>query len=155
MTTSVPQVVVRPIEAGDEADWRKLWAGYLAFYRRILAPEVTEATWRRLLDPATREMLGRVAVVERRPIAILHAVIHANTWSRAPVCYLEDLFVDPEHRRHGAGRALIEALADDGRRAGWRRIYWRTDADNVTAQALYDDVARRSRWVTYELDLPS
>jgi GNAT superfamily N-acetyltransferase len=69
------------------------------------------------------------------------------------VCYLEDLFVDPVARRSGVGRALIEALAAEGRQAGWRRIYWRTAADNATAQALYDRLARRSGWVTYELDL--
>src|ERR1700674_4278269 len=130
MTTSAPPVVVRPVEPADEPEWRKLWAGYLAFYRQFLEPDVIESTWRRLLDPATRDMIGRAAVVERRVVGILHAVVHANTWSRAPDCYLEDLFVDPAQRRHGAGRALIEALADEGRTAGWRRIYWRTAADN-------------------------
>jgi GNAT superfamily N-acetyltransferase len=152
MTIFTPSITVRPIEPADEPGWRSLWAGYLAFYRQLLAPEVTEATWRRLLDP-TSEMIGRAAVIDGGVIGILHAVIHGNTWATAPVCYLEDLFVDPDRRRHGAGRALIEALAAEGQRAGWRRIYWRTAADNVTAQALYDDVARRTGWVTYERDL--
>ena len=56
-------------------------------------------------------------------------------------------------RRRGVGAALIEALAVEGRAARWRRIYWRTGADNVTAQRVYDRLARRSAWVTYELDL--
>jgi enamine deaminase RidA (YjgF/YER057c/UK114 family)/GNAT superfamily N-acetyltransferase len=146
-------LLIRPLAPEDEPDWRRLWAGYLAFYREILAPAVTESTWRRMLDPATRDMIGRVAVVDGRLAGILHATIHANTWSAAPVCYLEDLYVDADRRRHGVGRALIAALAEEGRQAGWRRIYWRTGTDNVTAQALYDDVARRSGWITYELDL--
>jgi GNAT superfamily N-acetyltransferase len=98
-------------------------------------------------------MIGRVAESNGRLVGLLHAVVHANTWAAAPVCYLEDLFVDPAARRAGVGRALIEALAAEGRRAGWLRIYWRTGADNATAQALYDRLARRSRWITYELDL--
>jgi GNAT superfamily N-acetyltransferase len=146
-------VLIRPVRPADERDWRRLWAGYLEFYRQALSPETTAATWRALIAQARPEMLGRVAELEGRVVGMLNAVIHPNTWFETPVCYLEDLYVDAEQRGRGIGRALIEALAAEGRRAGWRRIYWRTADDNVTAQRLYDGVARRSRWVTYELDL--
>ncbi len=150
-----PPVLIRPLEPGDEAAWRALWAGYLAFYRKALAPDVTEATWRRLLDPTVTHMIGRAAVLDTAVVGFVQAVIHANTWSLTPVCYLEDLYVDAGVRGRGVGRALIEALAEEGRSAGWLRIYWRTAADNATAQALYDRLARRTAWVTYELDLPA
>ena len=143
---------IRPLESADEEEWRRLWDGYLAFYRQQLDAATTDATWRRVLH--SREgMIGRVAETGGRLVGLMHAVVHANTWAAAPVCYLEDLFVDPAARRTGVGRALIAALAAEGRQAGWRRIYWRTGADNATAQSLYDRLARRSRWVTYELDL--
>jgi GNAT superfamily N-acetyltransferase len=145
--------VIRPLHPADRAVWNDLWAGYLAFYRQALDDKVTETTWRRLIDPADAVMIGRVAVLDDRVVGLLHAVIHANTWSIAPVCYLEDLYVAVEARRLGVGAALIEALADEGRQAGWRRIYWRTASDNATAQSLYERVATRSRWVTYEIDL--
>jgi GNAT superfamily N-acetyltransferase len=147
------EALIRPLGRADERDWRRLWAGYLEFYRQALSAETTEATWRALVAEDRPEMIGRVAEVESRVVGMLNAVIHPNTWSAAPVCYLEDLYVDAELRGRGIGRALIEALAREGRRAGWRRIYWRTADDNFTAQLLYDRVARRSRWVTYELDL--
>ena len=147
------KVLIRPLKSADERDWRRLWAGYLAFYRQALSAETTETTWRALIEEGRAEMLGRVAELEGRVVGMLNAVIHPNTWSAAPLCYLEDLYVDAERRGRGIGRALIEALAQEGRRAGWRRIYWRTADDNFTAQFLYDAIARRSRWVTYELDL--
>lgn len=147
------RLIVRPLESADEAVWRELWQGYLTFYRKTLPPKVTAATWKRLLDPLEAHMFGRVAVMDGAVVGLVHAVVHANTWSKAPVCYLEDLYVAPSVRGRGAGRALIEALADEGRRAGWLRIYWRTAANNTDAQALYDKLARRSQWVTYELDL--
>jgi GNAT superfamily N-acetyltransferase len=147
------KALIRPLEPADEADWRRLWAGYLAFYRKDLSAETTEATWQALLAKDRPEMLGRVAEVEGRVVGMLNAIIHPNTWFQVPVCYLEDLYVETERRGRGVGRALIRALADEGRRAGWGRIYWRTADDNLTAQRLYDGVARRSRWVTYELDL--
>ena len=146
-------IVIRPLRASDQADWRRLWAGYLEFYRHALSAETTAATWRALIDQSRPEMIGRVAELDGRVLGMLNAVLHPNTWSIAPVCYLEDLYVDAEHRGSGVGRALLEALAAEGRRAGWRRIYWRTADDNVTAQRLYDALARRSRWVTYELEL--
>ena len=40
---------IRDLEAGDEADWRRLWAGYLAFYGTDVPEAVTAATWRHLL----------------------------------------------------------------------------------------------------------
>jgi GNAT superfamily N-acetyltransferase len=147
------KVLIRPLQSADETDWRRLWAGYLAFYRKALPAETTQATWGALIAESRPEMLGRVAEADGRVVGMLNAIIHPNTWFRMPVCYLEDLYVDAERRGRGVGRALIAALAEEGRREGWERIYWRTADDNLTAQRLYDGVARRSRWVTYELDL--
>jgi GNAT superfamily N-acetyltransferase len=152
-TNADAEVVIRPLRPGDEADWRRLWAGYLEFYRRALTEETTRATWRALIAQDRPEMFGRVAEREGAVVGMLNAILHPNTWFTAPVCYLEDLFVDAAVRGRGVGRALIWSLAEEGRRARWGRIYWRTADDNFVAQRLYDGLARRSRWVTYELDL--
>ena len=103
MTAPSP-FLIRPLMPGDEAAWRPLWAGYLEFYRQALKAEVTEATWRRLTDPAAADMFGRAAVANDRLVGILHAVLHANTWSVAPVCYLEDLLWRPMRAGAGWGR---------------------------------------------------
>src|SRR5262249_35737766 len=108
--------IIRPLVPADAPGWRRLWDGYLAFYRHALDEETTQATWRRALE-GREGMLGRVAELDGTLVGLLHAVIHANTWATAPVCYLEDLYVDPAARRHGVGRAMIEALADEGRQA--------------------------------------
>ena len=44
---------IRDARPSDEAEWRGLWAGYLAFYKVDLPPEVTANTWRRIMDPAS------------------------------------------------------------------------------------------------------
>ena len=61
-----------------------------------------------------------------------------------PACYLQDLFVATEARGTGAGRALIEAVAEAARSAGSTRLYWNTAADNATARLLYDRLARQT-----------
>lgn len=44
--------------AADETAFRSLWDQYLVFYKVDLAPEVTAATWSRLLDPPRRSRRG-------------------------------------------------------------------------------------------------
>lgn len=42
---------IRDIRREDRPNWEPLWAGYLAFYESTLAPEITDATFARFLDP--------------------------------------------------------------------------------------------------------
>lgn len=66
---------------------------------------------------------------------------------------MNDLFVTPEARRRGVGRALIEASLQVARDRGAAHLEWATAPDNETAQRLYDSTgAERSTWVTYEID---
>jgi ribosomal protein S18 acetylase RimI-like enzyme len=51
---------------------------------------------------------------------------------------LNDLFVDPAARRSGVGRALLEAAAEFGRRAGAARLTLSTAHTNTSAQSLYE-----------------
>jgi len=85
---------------------------------------------------------------------MLNYILHDVTWSKAPVCYLEDLYVVGEMRGQGIGRALIENLTSRGREAGWHRIYWTTARDNTKAQILYDKISDRTGSVLYDIDLP-
>lgn len=143
---------IRPFAAADRGAWDAMWAGYLAFYKTSLAPDVSADTWSRFLAPVPNH-IGLIAEAEGMPLGFAHAILHPGTWSPKPVCYLEDLFVSEAARGHGAGRALIEALAERGRAEGWLRLYWQTASDNATAQALYDKLASRGNWVRYDLDL--
>ena len=147
-------VTVRDLTAADEARWRELWQGYLTFYESDVAPAVSNTTWSRLLDAGEPAMFGLAAEAENGAvIGIVHCVLHMNTWTEKPICYLEDLFVDPAVRNQGAGRALIEAVREQGRARDCHRIYWRTNESNATARALYDTLADGTDWFTYEISL--
>jgi len=118
--------LVRALQHKDKTAWAPLWAGYLAFYETELAPEVSENTWARLVA-ADGDIEGLGAFGEAgEMIGFTHYLLHPSTWGAAPVCYLEDLFVSKVARGTGAGRALIETLAEKGRTAGWQSIYWQT-----------------------------
>lgn len=40
-----PSIEIRDALATDEQEWRRLWAGYLAFYKVALDESVTARTW--------------------------------------------------------------------------------------------------------------
>ncbi|MBB5761020.1 GNAT family N-acetyltransferase [Methylorubrum rhodesianum] len=138
--------------AADEAGWRRLWAGYLAFYGEDLPEAVTAATWRRILDP-TSTIFARLAERDGRLVGMTVNVLHEGTWSAAPICYLEDLFVAPEARGAGIGRALISDLIAVGKARGWSRLYWHTKSGNSEARRLYDRFVAADDFCRYRLVL--
>lgn len=144
---------VRDLEVGDRPRWDELWALYLDFYGVELDPEVSDATFARVTGSDAR--MGGLAAVDGDGLVVglAHYVVQPTTWSVRDDVYLEDLVVDPRHRGGGAGRALIEALADLGRARGWRDLHWLTAADNHTARRLYDRVGTLSEFVRYEISL--
>lgn len=143
-------VTVREAQAGDEPAWRALWAQYLAFYDMDLAPEVTAATWARILDPAGG--LGmRVAEEGGHLLGFATWVIHPSTWTLTEDCYLEDLFVTADARGKGTGRALIEDLVALCRARGFARLYWHTAEGNAQARRLYDSFTPSDGHVRYRV----
>jgi GNAT superfamily N-acetyltransferase len=114
--------LIRPVEAGDESVWRRLWVGYCDFYRTTVPEDITAATWQRILDP-TSQIGGVVAVVEGEVVGMASYVLHPFTWSDRPTCLLEDLYVTPSARGRGVGARLIEHLVERGRVEGWARVY--------------------------------
>lgn len=73
----------------------------------------------------------------------------------APIFVLYDLFVDPDWRRHGVGRALMEAAARHGAEQGVSHMDLSTARDNRRAQALYESLGwqRDEVFYTYTLSL--
>ena len=141
---------IRDAEPGDEAAWRGLWSQYLAFYDVTLTPEVTAATWARLMDPAS-PMKMRLAVVDGVPVGFAIHLHHPSTWVAGEDCYLEDLFLAPAARGKGLGRALIDDLIALARARGWHRLYWHTDEGNATARKLYDSYVESDGHIRYRI----
>ena len=129
---------VRPLAPADEPAWRALWRDYLAFYETELPEEVYATSFARLTDPAVADYHGLLALDGRaagRPRA-LH-LPPPRLADRGRDCYLQDLYVAPEARGTGAGRALIEAVYAAADAAGGRDVYWLTqDAQRHRAAAL-------------------
>ncbi|TPE51355.1 GNAT family N-acetyltransferase [Amaricoccus solimangrovi] len=145
---------ITPTRASDEADWRRLWRAYLAFYDTERPDEVYAHSFARLVDPAVTEYNGLIAREDGRAVGIVNYIFHCHGWQPAGVCYLQDLYVAPEARGGGVGRALIEAVYAAADAAGRPEVYWLTQADNARARRLYDAVGVATPFMKYRRPPP-
>lgn len=77
-----------------------------------------------------------------------------STWTGRVGIYLEDLYVRPEHRGRGVGRALLADLARTATDRGYARVDWSVLDWNRTAIDVYRSVGARpmTGWTGYRLD---
>ena len=66
-------------------------------------------------------------------------------WTEALECYLAELYVVPDRRGRGLGRALMEATIELARREGANHIDLGTSEDDHAARALYESLGFSNR----------
>lgn len=116
----------------------------LADYEK-LAHEVvaTEATLRQTLFGATPAAQVVIAEVEGRPAGFALYFFNYSTFLAKPGLYLEDLFVKPEYRGAGTGKALLLHLAKIANARGCGRMEWSVLDWNEPAIKFYETLGAR------------
>ena len=127
---------IRPLQHKDFPAWLPLWDGNNHGQRD---QAVTTETWARLMDE-TAPIHGLCAEKDGQLCGLVHYVLHLTTGAIAPVCYMQDVYVDPAQRQQGIGRKLVKAVAKQGAKDQWARIYWLAQNGNKEAQGLYKDI---------------
>lgn len=141
---------IRPIQATDRAEWGRLWQGYLKFYKTELPDEIYDLAFTRMLSGDDGEFKGLIALLGDQPVGIVHYLYHRHGWKREKVCYLQDLYADPEVRGKGIGAALINAVYAAADADGAPTVYWMTQEDNATARKLYDQIGVLTDFIKYQ-----
>jgi ribosomal protein S18 acetylase RimI-like enzyme len=141
---------IRAIELRDHDEWSALFTAYGVFYETDFSPAVLDGVWAWLMD-ADHEISALVAEADDASlVGFAHLRRLHDTFTAGPGWSLDDLYVAPESRGQGVARALIAACDAAAHAAGGGTLRWITASDNETAQRLYDTVATRTSWVTYE-----
>ena len=143
-------IIIRPLAKTDEADWRRLWTDYLTFYKSSVPEEVYVSTFERLLGDDSQDYAAFVAEYEGKLVGLTHYLFHRHCWRIENVCYLQDLYADPDVRGKGIGRKLIEAVYAAADAVGAPAVYWMTQEDNATARQLYDRIAQPTNFMKYQ-----
>jgi GNAT superfamily N-acetyltransferase len=139
---------IRMVCEADFKAWLPLWKGYQRFYETNISEDTTAITWARFLN-AAEPMHCAVAEVDNKLIGLVHYIQHRSCWTVGDYVYLQDLFVDPDIRGQGVGRALIEYVYSQAKAFGASRVWWLTHESNAHAMLLYDRIADKSGFVQY------
>lgn len=147
-------IAIRPATAADVAEILRFIKA-LALYERGL--DKVTATEEGLL----RDGFGPhpfyeclIAELDGRPAGFALYFYNYSTWRGQPGIYLEDLFVEPEQRGLGIGKALLERVAAVAIEKGCRRLQWQVLDWNTPAIDFYVAMGGEfmDEWRTVRLD---
>jgi GNAT superfamily N-acetyltransferase len=126
----------------------------LAIYERA-ADECTVTTeqMHTALFGASPAAFAHVAEVGGEVVGIAVWFLNFSTWDGVHGIYLEDLFVRPQARGGGHGRALISALARECVAQGYSRLTWAVLDWNAPAIGFYRALSAEAQdeWTNYRL----
>ncbi|MEP5731816.1 MAG: GNAT family N-acetyltransferase [Sulfitobacter sp.] len=145
-------VIVRPVRAEDRAEWDVLYQGYATFYKVAQTPQMRDRVFGWLMD-ADHSSEGLVAqdASSGKLIGLTHYRPFVSMLGANVSGFLDDLFVDAAARGSGTAQALINAVGDVARENGWAKVRWITADDNYRGRGVYDGVATRTMWITYDM----
>ena len=148
---------IREIQKNDYAQWLPLWDGYNALYGRqgatALPLQITESTWARFFNPNEPVFAWVAEDADGKLVGLVHYLFHRSTTRLHDVCYLQDLFVAPEHRGQRIAADLIAAVYAAAGERGSSRVYWTTQTTNTSGRALYDKLAKHAGLIVYSHEL--
>ena len=98
-----------------------------------------------------------VACWDGRPAGFALYFFNFSTFLARPGLYLEDLFVLPQLRGHGIGKALLARLAARAQAENCGRMEWSVLDWNEPAIRFYESLGARrlTQWQTFRLDGPA
>lgn len=145
---------IRPATAADAGAFLDL-VDALADYEKLARP-TPEARERLVADAFGARKRIDVYLAEDGagpPVGYAIVLESYSSFLALPTLYLEDLFVVPQARRRGIGRAFFRHLAGEAVRRGCGRMEWVVLDWNATAIDFYEKLGARrlAEWETYRL----
>lgn len=144
-------VKIRPIATKDRPVWEDLFAGYATFYKVEQTAQMRQTVWDWLMDDAHSSNALVACDDTGKVVGFTHYRPFVSQLKAATNGFLDDLYVDPAARGSGAAEALIDGVRAVARDKGWGVVRWITADDNYRGRGVYDKLAARTMWITYDL----
>ena len=146
-------ITVSPLSHDDYAQWQTLFSAYADFYKMPMDRTILENVWSWIFDD-NKAFFSLIAKDENgQAVGFMHYRAMPSPLRGREVGFLDDLFVDPECRGSGVVDALFDALTESAKEQGWPNVKWITADNNYQGRAVYDRVANKTHWQTYQLDI--
>lgn len=145
---------IRDAEQKDLEALTRLFDLYRVFYECDPDPVSARAFLEERLSHGDSHILCAFDGEEMLGFTQLYPSFSSSEMKR--IWILNDLFVDPDHRRQGVGGALLDAAREFGKTTGATYLSLETQTTNKTAQSVYESKGweRDHEFYTYALDLP-
>ena len=142
--------MIREIRLDDKKQWEILYRGYADFYKVEMNDKILNTVWE-WIHEKNHDVCGLVYEQDNKIIGLAHYRKMPSPLRGKYIGFLDDLFVDPEHRGKKIGEKIISELKSISEKNKWGLIRWITRNDNKRAKSLYDKVSEKTTWDTYEL----
>jgi GNAT superfamily N-acetyltransferase len=153
---SQPIQTIRRAEKGDAQVLYNLLYD-LAVYEKIehevtVTPEQLDADF----FGETPHVEAFFAVADGKEVAVATVYYNYATFQGRKGCYLEDIFVSPQYRKRGLGKALMKAVARRALEKGCIRMEWIALDWNENALVFYKNLGAfvRDEWRLLRLEQP-
>jgi GNAT superfamily N-acetyltransferase len=146
-------LAIRPAERADVPVIAELIRGLARFEKMEDEVTMTEDRLAASLFGERRYAETLIADQDGEPVGFALFFHNFSTFLAQPGIYLEDLFVLPDHRGGGIGRALLKELARLAVERGCGRLEWAVLDWNRDAIGFYERLGARpnSEWTVYRL----
>jgi GNAT superfamily N-acetyltransferase len=146
--------VIREAVPDDVPTILQLVRELAAYEREPDAVEATEALLSDGLFGTAPSATCHLAEIDGEVVGFALWYVTFSTWKGKPGLWLEDLFVRPEARGHGVGKALLQRLAAVCLERGYARFEWWVLDWNVDAQGFYRSLGARPEddWTVWRVD---
>ncbi len=126
----------------------------LADYEKALhEARMTEEQLHAALFGDAPALFGHVAVADGQVVGMALWFLNFSTWRGRHGVYLEDLYVQPQHRGSGLGRELLRTLAGLCVERGYRRLEWSVLDWNTPSIEFYEAAGAvpMDEWTVFRL----
>lgn len=143
-------LVIRDARSGDEDAILALLKEFAEFERLTHIFRLTTEVIAHDFIGEHRRVICQIAEVDGTTAGVMIWIRTYGTFSASPGIYLEDLYVRPQFRRRGIGKALLQRLA---REDGANYIHWSVLDWNRAAAQFYETLgaARIAEWELYRI----
>jgi GNAT superfamily N-acetyltransferase len=149
--------VIRPAGAADVAVIHQMIRDLAEYERSLNEVTATEQDLAAALLAPRPSLFAHVAEEDGRVVGFALWFLNYSTWAGRHGIYLEDLYVAPDSRGRGHGKALLAELARICVERGYGRLEWWVLDWNAPARRFYSSLgaAPMDEWTVHRLTGPA
>ena len=140
---------IRPLEVNDRPIWEDLFNQYAQFYNTTIPDGGHDNVWHWIFDEDNHFWCDLIVDDNNTAYGFTQYQLMHRSLGGSMVCYLSDLYVTPQKRGSGSGRALIDHVFEFARANNLVNVRWLTQDFNYDGRRLYDTYSPKSDFILY------